>query len=149
MTMKSKSGFTLIEALVAITILTLSITGAFSAANSAMRASSIARDQLTASYLAQEGIEYVRMLRDNAYLVRYAAHDANASDNAWNDFKKGFTDNSYTYPNSDAGIPVSFVRKIQATEVAANDEKIVSTVEWNFHGISYSVTITDHLTPWQ
>jgi len=64
-------GFTLIETLVAITILTLAISGPLFTANRAIVAAENARDQLTALYLAQEGIEYVRMMRDNSYLAAY------------------------------------------------------------------------------
>ncbi|MDP2651914.1 MAG: prepilin-type N-terminal cleavage/methylation domain-containing protein, partial [bacterium] len=65
-------GFTLIETMVAITILTLAISGSFFTANSAIVAAETASDQLTASYLAQEGIEYVRLMRDNEYLAAYS-----------------------------------------------------------------------------
>jgi prepilin-type N-terminal cleavage/methylation domain-containing protein len=61
-------GFTLIETFVAVTILAFAVAGPLFAASRAYVAASIARDQLTASYLAQEGIEYVRAMRDNSYL---------------------------------------------------------------------------------
>jgi prepilin-type N-terminal cleavage/methylation domain-containing protein len=63
------AGFTLLETLVAISILTLSVVGPLTAANRALVAARTARDQLTASYLAQEGVEYVRAVRDNAFLA--------------------------------------------------------------------------------
>ena len=49
------AGFTLIEALVAVAILALAVAGPLYAANRALVAAGIARDRLTASYLAQEG----------------------------------------------------------------------------------------------
>ena len=49
-------------------------------------AAQTARDQLTASYLAQEGIEYVRAMRDNEYLAAYQAGGSNVSTTAWNNF---------------------------------------------------------------
>ena len=69
-------GFTLIEALVAVAILALAVAGPLYAANRALVAAGIARDRLTASYLAQEGIEYVRMMRDNEYLATRATRTA-------------------------------------------------------------------------
>ena len=81
--------FTLIETMVAVATLTLAVSGAFFAANSAFLAASVSRDQLTASYLAQEGIEYARLLRDNAYLSAYQAGGATVSQNAWNAFLSG------------------------------------------------------------
>ena len=62
-------GFTLIETMVAVTILTLAVAGPLMTASRAIVAAQSARDQLTASYLAQEGIEYVRAMRDNEYLA--------------------------------------------------------------------------------
>ncbi len=79
-------GFTLIETMIAITILTLAVSGAFMAANSALTVAEISRGQLTASYLAQEGIEYVRKVRDDAYLFRYSQNDPTASTDGWSDF---------------------------------------------------------------
>jgi len=57
-------GFTLIEALVSISILALAIIGPLSLASTSMAAAQIARDQLVAFYLSQEGIEIVRNQRD-------------------------------------------------------------------------------------
>jgi prepilin-type N-terminal cleavage/methylation domain-containing protein len=64
----ARKGFTLIETLVAITILAVSIVGPFYAIQSALTASYISRDSLIASSLAQEGLEYVRSVRDDNYL---------------------------------------------------------------------------------
>ena len=61
-------GFTLIETLIAITILTLSIVGPFQVVQSVLLSSYNARDQLIAAGLAQDGIEYIRMIRDSNYL---------------------------------------------------------------------------------
>lgn len=61
-------GFTLVETLVAITIITLAMVGPLYAVERSLTASYIGRDQLTASALAQEGVEYVRGIRDGNYL---------------------------------------------------------------------------------
>lgn len=82
-------GFTLIETMVAVSILAIAVAGPLVTASRAMVAAQTARDQLIASHLAQEGVEYVRALRDNAYLVRYQEGEANASYNAWQDFLYG------------------------------------------------------------
>lgn len=57
-------GFTLIETLVAIFILVIAVTGPISAAQNSLKAAFLARDQVTAFYLAQDAIEYLINIRD-------------------------------------------------------------------------------------
>lgn len=57
-------GFTILETLVAIFILAISITGPMSFAQSGLRTAFLARDQITAFYLAQDAIETIRNIRD-------------------------------------------------------------------------------------
>lgn len=66
-------GFTLIETMVAITVLALALIGPFVAVQNALKGSYVARDQLVASSLAQEGLEYIRSVRDDNYLVPRAS----------------------------------------------------------------------------
>lgn len=80
-------GFTLIETIVAITILTLAVVGPLFTASRAIVAARVASHQLTASYLAQESVEYVRMLRDNHYLAAYQNNPATASTTGWANFR--------------------------------------------------------------
>lgn len=58
-------GFTLIETLIAVTVLSFAITGPMYIAQKGIEASIYARDEITASYLAQEAIEYIRFVRDS------------------------------------------------------------------------------------
>jgi len=75
---KYSKGFTLVESLVAIGILSLSILGAFTAVQSGIRNSTIAKDEITGFYLAQEGMEYIRNIRDENSL-----HDINGTPTNW------------------------------------------------------------------
>jgi prepilin-type N-terminal cleavage/methylation domain-containing protein len=61
---KQQAGFTLVEAMVAIAILSVSITGPLVIAEKGISSAIYSRDQVTASYLAQEAVEYVRNVRD-------------------------------------------------------------------------------------
>ncbi len=58
------TGYTLIEALVAITIIVFATVGPLELAGKSLGESYYARDQITAFYLAQEGIEMIRAMRD-------------------------------------------------------------------------------------
>jgi prepilin-type N-terminal cleavage/methylation domain-containing protein len=60
-------GFTLVETMVAISLLAVALVGPYVAVQNAVQGSYVARDQLIASQLAQEGVEYVRGVRDNNY----------------------------------------------------------------------------------
>lgn len=185
-------GFTLIEAMVAVTIVSLAVAGPLFTAGRAIVAAQLSRQQLTASYLAQEGVEYARAMRDNEYLAAYQVGGTNVSTAAWNNFLSGEGEGSiascrsttctldptrsmgtgsgfslepcsggscaplylvngvYSQQSGIAGaVQTPFTRTVQAIDVSPTDERIVSTVSWNFHGVSYSVTVSDHLTPWQ
>jgi prepilin-type N-terminal cleavage/methylation domain-containing protein len=61
----SKSGFTLVELLVSISILSIAILATFTAITNNFRSSNFSQDQVIAYYLADEGIEFVRNMRDN------------------------------------------------------------------------------------
>lgn len=63
-TFNSSRGFTVLESIVAIFILSLAISGAFSAVRQGLISTSMAKDEIKAFYLAQEAIEIVRNLRD-------------------------------------------------------------------------------------
>jgi prepilin-type N-terminal cleavage/methylation domain-containing protein len=170
--MHHQRAFTLVETLVAIGILTLAVAGPLFTASSATVATNVAHDRVTASYLAQEGIEYVRMLRDNAFL------SAGSSDAGWNAFVNGAiascvsgpcvltpthptgtlsscsgqcpvlytANNRYTQDSGAGGAAATpFTRTIQFTE----GKYVTSRVSWDYRGASYSVQITEELTAWQ
>lgn len=59
-----KSGFTLIESLVAITILVMAVTGPLTLASKGLTYASYAKDEITAFYLAREAVDAVRNIRD-------------------------------------------------------------------------------------
>jgi prepilin-type N-terminal cleavage/methylation domain-containing protein len=72
-------GFTLIETLVAVAILSIAVSAPLVSASRALVTASLASDQLTASYLAQEGIEYVRSMRDNEFLAALATNTTSSA----------------------------------------------------------------------
>ncbi len=63
-TANSTAGFTLIETLVAISLLTVSIVAPMALTSQSLAAAYFSRDQITAYHLAQEAIEAMRSIRD-------------------------------------------------------------------------------------
>jgi prepilin-type N-terminal cleavage/methylation domain-containing protein len=61
-------GFTLLETMVALAVLSMAIIAPISLVAESLLAAVYARDQVTAFYIAQEGIEAVRSMRDNNIL---------------------------------------------------------------------------------
>jgi Tfp pilus assembly protein PilV len=61
---RSLTGFTLIETLVAVLLLTTALAGPLTIASRGLLASITARDQIIAFYLGQDAVEYVRFIRD-------------------------------------------------------------------------------------
>ncbi len=76
-----KDGYTLVEMLVAISIFTTSVLGVLVILAGGIADTGYAKQKMGAAYLAQEGVEYVRNMRDTFMI--YSA-DPNQG---WNDFK--------------------------------------------------------------
>jgi len=69
-----------LESIVAIFILSLSVSGIFTAVQQSLFQATAARDEVTAFYLAQEAVEVVRNRRDTNQLARI-----NGGTNSWLD----------------------------------------------------------------
>lgn len=74
--LKFKIGFTLIETLVAISILTAAIAGPLVMSIKNIGTASVSQDQLVAFYLGQEVIEYVRNVRDTNLIGKVLDDDS-------------------------------------------------------------------------
>jgi type II secretion system protein I len=65
---KNNKGFTLVETLVALSIFSVSLVGLISVLGRGISNTGYVKDKDTAAYLAQEGIEYMRNMRDTYVL---------------------------------------------------------------------------------
>lgn len=97
--MRNPRAFTLVETLIAISIVTIAVVGPLLTASRTLVAAYIARDQLTASYLASEAVDYVHSMRDAMYLADY---EADPSDTALS--ADAFCDFSDPNPSADCAI---------------------------------------------
>jgi prepilin-type N-terminal cleavage/methylation domain-containing protein len=164
-------GFTLIEMLVAITVLLLSITGPLTIAAQAVFSANIAKDRLTAAYLAQEGIELVRYLRDdNSIQGNEWLHDLdecmspdscilgpglNPTPRPCNGecaFLR-YRDDISRYVYSPVEYPESiFRRTIFIDNLSSGDMeeiRVTSEVEWRAGGRTHQVVLTENLFNWR
>src|SRR3989338_2030631 len=82
-------GFTLVEMLVAISIFTMSILALLVVLTQGISNTNYAKTKIIASYLAQEGIEYIRNMRDTFML-----YDPTDSQTGWNAFSTKLIDAS-------------------------------------------------------
>lgn len=160
-------GFTLIETLVAITVLLMALAGPMALASRLLTNVSTNQYRATALFLAQDGIEFIKNLRDS---------DAKQSTSNFNDILGRIVDctandcivdttssshdladkvlecvgtcpalnfnsatNNYSYTASD---PASiFTRKIRLTQVNDQEYQMLVTVTWNLHSINNSVVV--------
>lgn len=58
------AGFTLVETLIAVLILSIAIAGPLTIASKGLNAALVAKNQTTAAFLAQDAMEYLRFARD-------------------------------------------------------------------------------------
>ena len=72
-TLFSQSGFTLVEVLVSITLLLMVIVGPLQIISHTNNSTAFATEQMTAWFLAQEGLELAQQARDG-YLLEYFAN---------------------------------------------------------------------------
>lgn len=165
---RNSGGFTLVETLVAIAIFTVSIVALMSVLGSGISNTNYAKQKIIASYLAQEGIEYMRNMRDANVLY--------GGGNGWNNFKSGLAPcnvgngcsfdtvfphdvsicnnpnecklyiNNGSY-NTTTGTDSGFVRKIWATS-SADEVIIYSKVEWTQGSGNYNITFSEYLFDW-
>ncbi len=62
---RNRQAFTIVETLVAITVLMIAIAGPLVVASKGLNSALFAKDQMIASYLAQESMEIIKNIKDN------------------------------------------------------------------------------------
>lgn len=136
-----RSGFTLVETLVAISIFTVSLLGIMSVLASNIANTNYAKQKITAEYLAQEGIEYARNKRDTNVI---SAADGQTG---WTAFTN-LSNIDITPPNpSDSSFTRTIV-KTPAPGTVTNEVKITSTVSWTQGSGPHSITFSESLFNW-
>lgn len=135
-----KKGFTLVETLVAVSIFSVSVLGLVTVLSEGIADTGYAKQKLAASYLAQEGIECIRNLRDNYVLY------PNPPSQNWNGFRTMNADNFNNIP-CPAVLP-SFTRTLSKTIIGPNEVKVTSTVTWTQGSGIKNITFAVNLFNW-
>ena len=102
----NKKGFTLIEVLLAVFIISVAVLGLYNGINYSYHSVETAKEVFTASYLAEEGVELVKNIRDSNFVTGGATWNTGLSKTAlWID-----ANGAYNYVAS--GEKTIFSRKI-------------------------------------
>jgi prepilin-type N-terminal cleavage/methylation domain-containing protein len=152
--MLNQKGFTLIEILISIFIITIGVVGVFSTIVKYSQMTQEEKDHFEASYLAQEGIEIVKNIRDTNWIEGAASWKDGLTGCLWS------SDGRYIYLNSHSGgtgmyeyiatpqtgdIKTIFKRMITILEIEADQLDIVVDVYWN----DKKVTVRENIFNWK
>jgi hypothetical protein len=155
-----KKSFTIIEALVAITIFTLGIIFLGVAISQNYSLAGQATERFVAIYLAQEGLEIVKNLRNENWLnqrtwnynLNQGDYEADYNDNSLSNYSNRNLriDTSTGFYNYDTGTPTPFKRKISISYPASDQMKVTVTVYWPKKGSGgqEQVSVTEILYNW-
>ncbi len=152
---KKNKGFTLLEVLIAVFILAIGVGSAFASIGQTLVAGFLARDRFIASYLAQEGIEIVKNIRDSNWVAGISWNNRLAPGEYGIDYKNNFAP-STTYLNREAtgfysyssGTPTKFRRRIYLQQTDPARIKIEVVVEWQERGRTNNFRVVDIITNW-
>ncbi len=163
------SGFTLVETLVAISLLTIAIIAPMSLTVLSLAGAMYAKDQLTAYFLAQEGVEAVRSVRDGNILSTVLGSPTATFNNI--PVGGAFTVDTHTVPATITSCPngicpflqtdgvlfgyasgwasTRFKRSITVTPVNQNELRVQVTVAWLTSPFqNRQFTLSDNLYAW-
>lgn len=166
---KPLTGFTILELIITIAVLSVGMLSVFGIFYSLSSLSYTASSRLTAIYLAQEGLEIIRNIRDNNFIaaVVWSTGLTNCTAGCQADYKTGTaveaapnqlqaysganflkinSDGFYSY---DAGTATIFTRKITITQPMGTDTmKVDVQIFWNYNNQPLSFQAIGYLYNW-
>ena len=163
----TNKGFTIVESLVAISILVLAITGATSAIQTGISSYIFSKDQIIAFYLAQEGFEQIRNIRDENGLKKISwwtglgacfSPSACTVDPVVSSVPSACTPGSCQVLKQDpstgffgytSGSDTIFRREIVLTSINAHEILVLVTVNWSKGTMSKQFRAKENLLDWQ
>jgi len=169
---KANDGFTLIETLVAIAILVAAITGPLTLASQSLFSAFVARDQMIASFLAQDAIEFIRYKRDTNFLNNHPLPLTNAGSLGLCTTVNGCQIDSYVesiesctaggcdallfddatgvygYISNTSTVVTPFERIVQIQEQSPTEALVSVTVKWKTRSINKEFTVEEIIYDW-
>lgn len=151
-------GFTLVEIIIVLAVITSGLLGALTLLSATQASFAVARDELTAAGLAQEGIELVRARRDSNWIARRVWTDGILGTGSCADIDNPtlFSCSGTIYFDSGRGVfvhtpgaPTAFSRLLAVSSVSPNELRILSTVSWQRRGTPFSLSVEEHLFNWK
>ena len=165
-----KKAFTLVETLVAVTILSIAVVGPMFSSAQNIKLASFSQNQLVAFYLGQEAIEYVRNVRDTN-LISPSGDWLNGvtvckeATGCYIDVKNNtvtvcgtscpkldFNGVNYTYKSGGADGNSIFTRTVKidnAVRVDGDEAKISVFVNWKDKDIPKTMNLQDNIFNWR
>lgn len=158
-----RRGMTFLELMVAISVLIVGISGTVGLISMTISAAATTTSQLKAAYLAQEGIEVVRNIRDSNWVkgddwLMNINTNCTCCEVAYNlstitpcpggvPQRLTYTGGFYGY--APGGEETIFSRKIETSIGADGHLRVKSTVYWDEKGVERSVTVVQNLYNWK
>lgn len=155
-----RNGFTLVEALVTLVVLTIAIGPALILTTNINATTTVVKNNLIAANLAQEGVEVIRGIRDTNWF-NGAVFDTGLANGTyrveWNSDAvivlgaNPFIREDNGLYNYSAGNPTIFRRTISILKVPPGGElRIISEVTWEERGArARSAIVESHLFNWK
>ena len=153
----SSKAFTLIEILIAITVITVGVVGFHTATTRVASLTFSNSDRFIASRLAQEGMELISNIRDTNWVKKANWDNGLTTDN---DYRVQYNkesllayldtplkidnDGFYNYDNGDDS---KFTRKVTITHVNADELKVKVQITWS--GKGSPLEVEEHLHNWK
>lgn len=123
-------GFTVLEVLIAILVISIGVLGTYSVIQNIISETFSSTYRLTAAYLAKEGIETVRNTRDTNWL----------EEENW--------DNGLSSSDWEVCALTKYERRVIITPDGVDKLKVIVDVKWEEKGEIHTITIQENLYDW-
>lgn len=174
--MLNRKGFTMVEVLIAVFVITIGVVGSYIILQQIFANTFVSSSRLTAAYLAKEGFEIVRNVRDSNWVAgndwdtnliknsppgfngcdlseappRFC--EADHTDTALTSLSSSGDPNPLTLNGSylyGAGADTKFSRTIEVKSLTADSARVIITISWEEQGNSHSITVEGLLYDWR